>query len=117
MVSFLVSRFATVAIRALIRSIADDTLDALVAQGDRHIFEDTHHMHVVVELFDHFFDLIFDECIEIIDLFTCQAALFGLPFGIFNKPDLPMPLLFHDAVRGLNVLPAALNKVALVCAI
>eukprot|EP00957_Ditylum_brightwellii_P025530 1930364-Ditylum_brightwellii.AAC.1 len=72
-------------------------------------------MHVMVALFGCFFDLVFDKRTEILDLFACQAALFGPPFGVFDKPDLPEPLLFCDAVRGLNVLPVALHKVALVC--
>eukprot|EP00957_Ditylum_brightwellii_P061702 4682283-Ditylum_brightwellii.AAC.1 len=71
-------------------------------------------MHVVAALFDHFFDLVFDEHVEILDLFACQVAPFGLPFGILNKLDLPEPLLFHNMVHGLNVLPVALHKVALV---
>eukprot|EP00957_Ditylum_brightwellii_P202041 15328326-Ditylum_brightwellii.AAC.1 len=80
MASFLVGWFATVIVRALFRSIPDDTLHALVAQGDR------------------------------------QAALFDPPFSIVDKPDLPEPLLFCDAVRGLNMLPVALHKVSLICA-
>eukprot|EP00957_Ditylum_brightwellii_P193726 14752268-Ditylum_brightwellii.AAC.1 len=78
MASFLVGWFAIVVVRALNRSIADDTLDALVAQGNR------------------------------------QALLFGPLFGVLDKLDLLEPLLFRDIVRGLNVLPAALHKFALV---
>eukprot|EP00957_Ditylum_brightwellii_P015978 1203628-Ditylum_brightwellii.AAC.1 len=114
MASFLVGRFVTLAIRALNRSIVDDTLDALVAQGDRQVLEVAHCVHAVVTLFDCFFDLVFDEHVEILDLFACQAALFGLPFGVLDKPDLPEPLLFCDTVCGLNMLPAALHKVALI---
>eukprot|EP00957_Ditylum_brightwellii_P161379 12287804-Ditylum_brightwellii.AAC.1 len=87
MASFLVGQLATVVIRALIRSIADDTLDALIAQGDRQVLEIAHCMH---------------------------AALFGLPFGILDKPDLLKPLLFCNTVHGMNVLPVALHNAALV---
>eukprot|EP00957_Ditylum_brightwellii_P186917 14234062-Ditylum_brightwellii.AAC.1 len=114
MASFLVNRFATVAIRALDRSIADDTLNALVAQGDRQVLKVAHCLHVAVALFDCFFDLVFDEHIEILDLFACQATLFGPPFSVLDKPNLLEPLPFCDMVCGLNVLPAALHKVALV---
>eukprot|EP00957_Ditylum_brightwellii_P060902 4622622-Ditylum_brightwellii.AAC.1 len=86
MASFLVGRFGTVIVRALDRIV----------------------------LFDRFFDLIFDKHVDILDLFACQAVLFGLPFGVLYKPDLPEPLLFRDMVHGLNVLPAALHKVALI---
>eukprot|EP00957_Ditylum_brightwellii_P124375 9479684-Ditylum_brightwellii.AAC.1 len=108
MASFLVGRLVTLIVRALNRSIADDTLGALIAQGDRQVLE--------VALFDCFFDLVFDKCTQIIDLFACQAALFGQTFGVLYKLDLPEPLLFCDVVRGLNVLPAALHKVALIFA-
>eukprot|EP00957_Ditylum_brightwellii_P066502 5048878-Ditylum_brightwellii.AAC.1 len=116
MASFLVGPFATVVVRALNRSIADDTLDALVAQGDRQFLKVFHCVHVAVALFDHFFDLVFDKLVEILDLFACQVMLFGLPFGVLDKLDLPEPLLFRDAMHGLNVLPVALHKVILVCA-
>eukprot|EP00957_Ditylum_brightwellii_P113268 8636815-Ditylum_brightwellii.AAC.1 len=116
MASFLVGQLATVIVRAFDRSIADDTLDALTARGDRQVLEVAHCVHVTVALFDHLFDLVFDKCVEILDLFACQAAPFGLPFGILYKPDLPEPLLFRDMVRGLNMLPVALHKVALICA-
>eukprot|EP00957_Ditylum_brightwellii_P188710 14364859-Ditylum_brightwellii.AAC.1 len=115
MASFLVGRFVTSVVRALIRSIADDTLDAIIAQGDRQVLEVAHCVHVMVALFDYLFNLVFDKHIEILDLFACQAALFGPPFGILDKPDLPEPLLFCDTVHRLNVLPVALHKVALVC--
>eukprot|EP00957_Ditylum_brightwellii_P092370 7032926-Ditylum_brightwellii.AAC.1 len=113
MASFLVGQFATVVIRALNRSITDDTMDAIVTQGDRQVLEVAHCVHVAVVLSDCFFDLVFDKHVEILDLFACQATIFGLPFGILDKPDLPEPLLFHAVVHGLNVLPAALHKVAL----
>eukprot|EP00957_Ditylum_brightwellii_P028850 2179948-Ditylum_brightwellii.AAC.1 len=71
-------------------------------------------MHVGVALFDHLIDIVFNECIEILDLFACQAAVFGAPFGVLDKPDQPEPLLFRDIVHGLNVLPVALHKVALI---
>eukprot|EP00957_Ditylum_brightwellii_P044527 3377522-Ditylum_brightwellii.AAC.1 len=115
MASFLVDRFVTVVIRAPNRSITDYTLDTLVAQGDRQVLKVAHCVHVTVALFDHFFDLVFDKRVEIIDLFACQATLFGPTFGVLDKPDLLEPLLFCDTVRGLNVLPATLHKVALVC--
>eukprot|EP00957_Ditylum_brightwellii_P027038 2044977-Ditylum_brightwellii.AAC.1 len=89
MASFLVDWLATVVIQALNRSIADDNLDALVAQGDRQVLKFTHCVHVPVALFDHLFDLVFDKCVGILDLF---------------------------ALGGLNMLPVALHKVALVCA-
>eukprot|EP00957_Ditylum_brightwellii_P184320 14039730-Ditylum_brightwellii.AAC.1 len=66
MASFLVGRLATVVVRALNRSIADDTLNALVAQRDR----------------------------QVLNLFASQAMPFGPPFSVLNKPDLPEPLLF-----------------------
>eukprot|EP00957_Ditylum_brightwellii_P037048 2804993-Ditylum_brightwellii.AAC.1 len=69
----------------------------------------------MVTLFDHLIDLVFDEYVEILDFFGTYAALFGLPFGVLDKPDLLEPLLFRDIVLGLNVLPAGLHKVALVC--
>eukprot|EP00957_Ditylum_brightwellii_P211404 15366135-Ditylum_brightwellii.AAC.2 len=116
MVSFLADRLATVVIQALNRSIADDTLDALVTQGDRQVLEVAHRVHVMVVLFDCFFNLVFDKCVEILDLFACQAAPFGPPFGVLSKPDLPEPLLFRNTMCGLIMLPAALHKVALVCA-
>eukprot|EP00957_Ditylum_brightwellii_P104824 7989661-Ditylum_brightwellii.AAC.1 len=116
MASFLVGRLATVVVRALNRSIADHTLDALVACRDRRVLEVTHCVHVMVVLFGCLFDLVFDKCVEILDFFACQDVPFGLPFGVLNKPDLLEPLLCCDTVRGLNALPAALHKVALVCA-
>eukprot|EP00957_Ditylum_brightwellii_P082277 6256044-Ditylum_brightwellii.AAC.1 len=72
-------------------------------------------MHAAVALLDHLVDLIFDERIEVLDFFGCQAVPFGWPFGVFYKPDLQEPLLFRNTVHGLNVLPASLSKVALVC--
>eukprot|EP00957_Ditylum_brightwellii_P076849 5840922-Ditylum_brightwellii.AAC.1 len=114
MASFLVGWFAAFTIRALDRSIADDTLNALIAQGDRHVLTVAHCVHVAVALFDFFFDLVFDKRIEILDLFACYATLFGLRFGALNKLDLPEHLLFHDMVCGLNMCPAALHKVALI---
>eukprot|EP00957_Ditylum_brightwellii_P147967 11266688-Ditylum_brightwellii.AAC.1 len=114
MASFLVGRLATVVIRAFNRSIADDSLDALIAQGDRKVLEIAHCMHVAVMLFDRLFNLVFDKRVEILVLFACQVVPFGLPFGVLNKTDLPEPLLFHNMVRGLNVLPVGLHKVALV---
>eukprot|EP00957_Ditylum_brightwellii_P034872 2642683-Ditylum_brightwellii.AAC.1 len=117
MASFLVGWFATVAVRALNRSIADNTLGFFVAQGDKQVLKVDHCVHVAVVLFDSFFDLVFDECVEILDLFAYQAMLFGLPFGIFNKPNLPEPLLFCNTVCGLHMLPTALHKVTLVRAI
>eukprot|EP00957_Ditylum_brightwellii_P125881 9595895-Ditylum_brightwellii.AAC.1 len=71
-------------------------------------------MHVVVALFDRLFNLVFDKCVEILDLFACQAAPFSPSFGVLNKLDLPEPLLFHDMVCRLNVLPEGLCKVILV---
>eukprot|EP00957_Ditylum_brightwellii_P074508 5661259-Ditylum_brightwellii.AAC.1 len=68
----------------------------------------------MVTLFDFLIDLVFDKCAEILDLFVYYATLFGPPFGILDKPDLPEPLLFRDMLCGLNVLPAGLHKVALV---
>eukprot|EP00957_Ditylum_brightwellii_P116700 8901603-Ditylum_brightwellii.AAC.1 len=115
MASFLVGQLATLIVRALNRSIADDTLDALVTQGDRQVLKVAHCVPVAVTLFDCIFDLVFDKCIEILDLFACQAALFGPPFGVLDKLDMLEPLLFCDMVCGLNVLPAGLHKVALVC--
>eukprot|EP00957_Ditylum_brightwellii_P177519 13520671-Ditylum_brightwellii.AAC.1 len=122
MASFLVGRLATAIVRALNKSIANNILDALVAQGDRQVLEVAHCVHVAVALidlvfdlaFDLFFDLFFEEHIEILDLFACQAAPFGMPFGVLGKPDLSEPLLFRDMVHGLNMLPAALHKVALI---
>eukprot|EP00957_Ditylum_brightwellii_P145389 11071533-Ditylum_brightwellii.AAC.1 len=114
MASFLVSWIATVVIRALNRSIADDTLNALATRGVRQVLEVAHCVHITVALFDHLFDLVFDEHVEILDLFACYAALFGPPFGVLDKPDLQEPLLFCDTVRGLSMLPAGLHKVALV---
>eukprot|EP00957_Ditylum_brightwellii_P001039 82490-Ditylum_brightwellii.AAC.1 len=115
MASFLVGRLVTLITRALDKSIAGDTLDALVSQGDRQALKIAHHIHVAVALFDCLFDLVFDKRVEILDPFAYQAALFGPPFGILDKPDLQKPLLFRDAVHGLNVLPVRLHKVALVC--
>eukprot|EP00957_Ditylum_brightwellii_P164979 12561248-Ditylum_brightwellii.AAC.1 len=70
--SFLVGRLVTDVVQALNNSIADDTLNALIAQGDRQILKYA----------------------DILDLFACQNMAFGQPFGIFNKPDLLKPLLF-----------------------
>eukprot|EP00957_Ditylum_brightwellii_P117522 8963214-Ditylum_brightwellii.AAC.1 len=72
MASFLVGRLVTVVVQALNRSINDDTLDALVAQGDRQVLKVAHCVHVLVTLFDHLFDLVFDEHVKILDLFACQ---------------------------------------------
>eukprot|EP00957_Ditylum_brightwellii_P015949 1201167-Ditylum_brightwellii.AAC.1 len=71
MALFLGSRLATLVVRALNRSMANDTLDALVAQGDGQVLEVAHHVHVAVALFDHLFNLVFDKCVEILDLFAC----------------------------------------------
>eukprot|EP00957_Ditylum_brightwellii_P172558 13136631-Ditylum_brightwellii.AAC.1 len=94
MASFLVGRLATVIVGVLIRSITDDTLDPLIAQGDRQVLKVAHHMHVVVMLFDPIIDLVFDKHIQVLDLFACQATSFRAPFGIFYKLDLLEPLLF-----------------------
>eukprot|EP00957_Ditylum_brightwellii_P201146 15324258-Ditylum_brightwellii.AAC.1 len=80
MASFLVGQLVTVVVQALNRSIADDSLDALVAQGDRQVLKVAHYVHVAVALFDPFFNLVFDKPVEILDLFSCQAAPFGPPF-------------------------------------
>eukprot|EP00957_Ditylum_brightwellii_P114628 8741841-Ditylum_brightwellii.AAC.1 len=96
MASFLVAQLATVVIQFLNRSITYGTLDALVAQGDRQVLKVSHHVHVAVALFDGLFDLVFDKRVEVLDLFACQAAPFGLSFGVLNKPDLLEPLLFCD---------------------
>eukprot|EP00957_Ditylum_brightwellii_P069497 5277408-Ditylum_brightwellii.AAC.1 len=85
-------------------------MDALVARGGRQVLEVAHCVHVAVALFDCLFNLVFDERIEVLDLFACQAAPFGSPFGILNKPDLPEPLMFRNTACGLNVLPAGLHK-------
>eukprot|EP00957_Ditylum_brightwellii_P166710 12690693-Ditylum_brightwellii.AAC.1 len=89
MASFLGSQLASLIIRALNRSIADDTLDALLTQKDGQVLKVAHHVHVAIMLFDCLFDLVFDKCVEILYLFACHAMLFGLPFGILDKPDLP----------------------------
>eukprot|EP00957_Ditylum_brightwellii_P092291 7026879-Ditylum_brightwellii.AAC.1 len=70
MASFLVGRLATVVVRALNRSIADDTLDAFIAQGDRQVLKVAYCIHVAVALFDRVVDLVFDKHIEILDLFA-----------------------------------------------
>eukprot|EP00957_Ditylum_brightwellii_P185489 14122981-Ditylum_brightwellii.AAC.1 len=70
-------------------------------------------MYVVIALLDCAVDLVFDKCIEILDLFGALAVLLGGPFGILNKTDLPESLLFHDMASGLNVLLASLIAVAL----
>eukprot|EP00957_Ditylum_brightwellii_P025878 1957962-Ditylum_brightwellii.AAC.1 len=113
MASLLVVRLATLVIRALDRSIANDTLDALVAQGDRQVLKVAHHVHVIVAVFHPFFDLVSDKCVEILDLFACHAALFGPPFGVLDKLDLPEPLLFCDVAHGLNLLLWACTKLHL----
>eukprot|EP00957_Ditylum_brightwellii_P049532 3757326-Ditylum_brightwellii.AAC.1 len=64
MASFLVGRLATVVVQVLIRSVADDTLDALIAQGDRQVLKVVHCMHVTVALFDHLIDLVFDKRVQ-----------------------------------------------------
>eukprot|EP00957_Ditylum_brightwellii_P001772 136408-Ditylum_brightwellii.AAC.1 len=64
MASFLVGRLATVAVQVFIRSIADDTLDALIAQGDRQFLKVTHCMHVTVALFDCLINLFFDKRVQ-----------------------------------------------------
>eukprot|EP00957_Ditylum_brightwellii_P028223 2131649-Ditylum_brightwellii.AAC.1 len=69
MASFLGSWLAVLVVRALDRSIADDTLDTLVAQGDGQVLKVTHHVHVTVVFFDHLINLALDERVEILDLF------------------------------------------------
>eukprot|EP00957_Ditylum_brightwellii_P007048 533472-Ditylum_brightwellii.AAC.1 len=71
MASFLGSWLATLVVRALGRSIADDTLDALIARGDGQVLEVAHRVHVAVTLFDCLFDLVLDKHVEILDLFAC----------------------------------------------
>eukprot|EP00957_Ditylum_brightwellii_P161317 12282793-Ditylum_brightwellii.AAC.1 len=117
MALFLVGQFVTLVVRTLNRSITDDALDALVAQGDRQVLKVAHHVHAAVALFDCFFDLVLDRQVEILDLFACQAMLFGLPFNVLYKLDLLELLLFYVAVCGLNVLPAALHKVPFISVI
>eukprot|EP00957_Ditylum_brightwellii_P177505 13519497-Ditylum_brightwellii.AAC.1 len=114
MASFLGSWLATLVVRALDKSIADDTLDTLIAQEYGQLFEVAHCV-LAVALFDQLFDLFFDNFIEILDLFACYAAFFGPPFSILDKLNLLEPLLIHDIVCGLNVLPAGLHKVAPLC--
>eukprot|EP00957_Ditylum_brightwellii_P093949 7154174-Ditylum_brightwellii.AAC.1 len=69
MALFLGSQLVTLVVRALIRSITDDTLDTLVAQGDGHVLKVAHCVHVSVALFDHLINLVLDEHIETLDLF------------------------------------------------
>ena len=71
-------------------------------------------MHVAVALFDRLVDFVFDKHVQVLDLFACHVASLCVPFGVFNKPDLLEPLLFRNTVRGLNVFPARISKVALV---
>eukprot|EP00957_Ditylum_brightwellii_P009855 743495-Ditylum_brightwellii.AAC.1 len=73
MASFLGSWLATLIVRALNRSIADDALDALVTQGDGQVLKVIHHMHVAFALFGHLFDLVLDKCIDILDLYAYPA--------------------------------------------
>eukprot|EP00957_Ditylum_brightwellii_P025609 1935325-Ditylum_brightwellii.AAC.1 len=68
MSSFLRIRLATLVVRALIRSIADDTLDTLNASGDRQILKVAHCMHVVILLLDHLINLVLYKIIDILDL-------------------------------------------------
>eukprot|EP00957_Ditylum_brightwellii_P144887 11035445-Ditylum_brightwellii.AAC.1 len=69
MASFLRSWLATLVIKALSRSIADDTLDTLITQGDGQVLKVGHRVHVMVALFDCLIDLALDEHVEILDLF------------------------------------------------
>eukprot|EP00957_Ditylum_brightwellii_P098776 7524492-Ditylum_brightwellii.AAC.1 len=63
-------------------------------------------------LIDHFVNLVFEECVDILDLFGTYVVLLGTPFDTLNKTDLPQPLFFCDMVSGMNVLPASLVDVA-----
>eukprot|EP00957_Ditylum_brightwellii_P038062 2879082-Ditylum_brightwellii.AAC.1 len=69
MASFLRSWLVTLVIRALGRSIADDTLDTRVAQGDGQVLEVAHCIHAVVAFFGCLINLVLDKRIEILDLF------------------------------------------------
>eukprot|EP00957_Ditylum_brightwellii_P118854 9065199-Ditylum_brightwellii.AAC.1 len=69
MASFLGSWLAALVVIALDRSVADDTLDTLVAQGDGQVLKVAHCVHIVVTLFDHLIDLVLGKFVEILDLF------------------------------------------------
>eukprot|EP00957_Ditylum_brightwellii_P003168 241418-Ditylum_brightwellii.AAC.1 len=72
-----------------------------------------HRMHVAVVLLDCLIDLVLDEHIQVLDLSACQAVFLGSPFGVFNKLDMPEPLLLRNRVRRLNVLLAKFSEVSL----
>eukprot|EP00957_Ditylum_brightwellii_P133098 10148639-Ditylum_brightwellii.AAC.1 len=69
--SFLVGRLATVTVQFLIGSDADDALDALIAQRDGYVLEVAHCVHVTVVLLDCLFNLVFEERVQVLDLFAC----------------------------------------------
>ena len=68
MALFFGSWLAILVIWALFRSIADDTLDTLVAWEEGQVFEVAYCVHAVV-LHGYLLNLIFDKCAEILDLF------------------------------------------------
>eukprot|EP00957_Ditylum_brightwellii_P106742 8143616-Ditylum_brightwellii.AAC.1 len=113
MASLLVGRLAAVAVQFLIGSVADDALNDIISQGDGQILEVTYRVHVTVALLDYLIDLVLDKHVQVFDLSACQAAFLGVPFGVFNKLNLPEPLLFCNMVRWLNVFLARFSEVAL----
>eukprot|EP00957_Ditylum_brightwellii_P016792 1263977-Ditylum_brightwellii.AAC.1 len=64
MASLLVGWLATVVVRFLIRSIADDTLDTRIAQGDRQVLKVAHRVHVTIAFFDRLIYLVFDKRVQ-----------------------------------------------------
>ena len=71
MASLLVCQLATVVVQFLIRSVAKDALDAIIARGDGQVVKVAHHMYVAVALLDCFFDLVLDKCVQVLDLSAC----------------------------------------------
>eukprot|EP00957_Ditylum_brightwellii_P087103 6629470-Ditylum_brightwellii.AAC.1 len=115
MASLLVGQLAAIAVQFLIGSVADDSLNAIIARGDGQILKVAHRVHVTVALLDCLFDLVLDKRVQVFDLSACQVAFLGTPFGALHEPDLPEPLLLCNTVRGLNVLFTRFSKVALGC--
>eukprot|EP00957_Ditylum_brightwellii_P121927 9298377-Ditylum_brightwellii.AAC.1 len=70
MALFLGSWLAALIVRALNRSIVDDTLDTLIAQGDGQVLKAAHCMHVTFVLFDCLINFVLDKSVEILDLFS-----------------------------------------------
>eukprot|EP00957_Ditylum_brightwellii_P086743 6600814-Ditylum_brightwellii.AAC.1 len=64
MASFLVGQLATVAVQFLIGSVADDALNAIIAQGDGYVLKVAHRVHVAFALFDCLIDLVFTKCVQ-----------------------------------------------------